>query len=83
MSRTNGSGDFHTTAAKDLAAHDRCPPQLRYALNYAVNSFAAEAVLELAQSGTMPGAAIIASIRRGDARSTAETYGPTHPGAHL
>lgn len=71
---------FETTALADLAAHDRSPPQLRWAACYAVGQYASETLLKCLHGG-MSMRDILAIMRRQDVALTAESYGPSHPEA--
>lgn len=78
----NGYGSYLTSRAADMAAHDAAPPLLRWALNYAVGSWAAELALEAWRSG-VPESEIIANMIRRGRRDTIEAYGPSHPEAAI
>ena len=77
---SNDWGDCRTTRQADMAAYDRCPPRLRWAMAYAQGPYAAPAVLRVHQAG-IPDADIIRAMRRQDAEDTLRHYGPTHPEA--
>lgn len=76
----NGQGNFRTSARRDMAAHDACPPLLRYAANYAVQNWASEEILK-AWRFALSEQFILRTMRRGDAAETVRTYGPLHPEA--
>ena len=78
--RSNGYGDYRTTAHADQAAFDACPPPIRHALNYAVGPYAAEKALKLVRKG-FPVWQIVRGMRRADAAETLIAYGPDHPEA--
>jgi hypothetical protein len=77
---SNGYGEYKTTPAEDQAAHDLCPPRIRFALNYAVSPVAAKPVLEYLDFGFSE-QSLIEGIKRADRSMTRETYGPQHPEA--
>lgn len=77
---SNGWGDYPVTREVNMAAYDRCPPRLRWAMSYAQGPYAAPPVLELWQRGT-PENAILRAMRRQDQEDTPRHYGPTHPEA--
>lgn len=87
MSFGNTRGNFRTTLAADMAAHDRAPPLLRQIGNYAVEYYSSEQLLvrwlELMFDQTEVQAAVqlVRFIARRDLARTAQFYGPAHPEA--
>lgn len=77
---SNGYGDYWTTRAAEMAAHDASPPPLRFALQNAVGPWSAQRMLAAWHNGA-PVALLTRIIQRGDQSDTLKTYGPTHPEA--
>ena len=77
---SNGYGDVCISREVDMAAHDNCPPLLRYAVNYAVTKFSSKHVLQAWRAG-MPERAMVADFSAADRKYTHKTYGPKHPEA--
>ena len=82
MSRGNGYGSYRTTREADMAAHDACPPLLRHALQYAVAKWGSVPILKAWRNGVQEGD-IIAVMVKSDRKTTAKTYGRTHPEAAI
>lgn len=77
---SNSYGEVKCTREADLAAYDRCPPRLRWALAYAQGPWSAEFVLKANRRG-VPEREIMRAMALGDRHDTLRHYGPTHPEA--
>ena len=85
---TNRYGNYLTTRAEDMAAHDACPPELRFLVNYSVTSYASKPLLRdyrklLRKGWSLPEIvrAFTLGMAEDDRKHTLKAYGPTHPEA--
>lgn len=88
MSEHNGQGDFRTTLTRSMAAHDHAPPLLRQILNYAVEPWSSEQLLDAwtaargrGLSQVEVGKRAVRNIARHDLQRTVHFYGQSHPEA--